>query len=86
MSFFDNIMRGLNLDGGMCPISFRITFIGKNCLFIEGAVKIVKLTGSEVTVRLNGAAAIIKGENLKIKSFAGGDLTMTGDIKSVERV
>ena len=55
MSFFDNIMRGLNLDGGVCPISFRITFIGKDCLFIEGAVKIVKLTGSEVTVRLNGA-------------------------------
>lgn len=79
-------MRGLNLSDGVCPISFRITFIGGNNLFIEGAVRIVKLTATEISVRLNGAAAVIKGENLKIKSFAGGDLTVTGEIKSVERV
>lgn len=79
-------MRGLNLSDGVCPVSFRITFIGANFLFIEGAVRIVKLTATEISVRLNGAAAVIKGENLKIKSFAGGDLTVTGEIKSVERV
>ena len=85
MSFFDNIMRGFNLSDDVCPVSFRITFIGKDRLFIEGAVRIIKLTDAEVSVRLNGAAAVIKGENLKIKSFAGGDLLLTGDIKSVER-
>lgn len=79
-------MRGLNLSDGVCPVSFRITFIGANRLFIEGAARIVKLGASEISVRLNGAAAIVKGENLKIRSFAGGDLTITGDIKSVERV
>lgn len=85
MSFLECVMKGGN-SRGVYPVSFRITVIGKGCILIEGALKIIKLTSGEVSVRLNGAVAIVNGERLKIKSFADGDLVLIGDVKSIEMV
>lgn len=82
MGFSDNIF---NFTGGLCPSSFRITVCGDNGVYVEGAIKIMDIKPQIVIIKVKNGKIVIKGNNLKLKSYFQSDLSIIGEIKEILR-
>ncbi len=82
MGFSDNIFK---FTGGLCPSNYRITVCGDSGVYVEGVNKIIDIQNNIVIIELKNGKIIIKGKNLKIKSYFQSDLSILGEITSIER-
>lgn len=82
MGFSDNIFK---FTGGLCPSGYRITVCGDNGIYVEGVQKIIDIQLNLVILKVKNGKIIIKGNNLKLKSYFQSDLSLLGEISEIIR-
>lgn len=83
MSFLDNILKNFqncNFVGG-----YRATILGDSGVYVEGVVKIVDVKENEIILSIKNGTLLLKGKNLKVRSFYGGDICILGEITAYEK-
>lgn len=84
MSFIDNILENV----GVCETDrgkFRYTVFGEVAGYFENIAGIRYYTEEEIALCLKRGGITVRGENLYIKKFCGGDVVICGKIISVEK-
>lgn len=62
----------------------RVTITGSIALFIENHKGIVEYASDRVRINTGAGALIVKGEDLLIKSLVADEVTIEGQLKSIE--
>jgi hypothetical protein len=81
MSFFYELIKDIKFDsdngGVVCCIEF-----GKSAL-ISGAFKVVSMTEKEIVFCAKKELYLVKGDGLKIKTMAVGEMMVSGNVLGV---
>ena len=80
MGFYDNIFK---ITGGIAPCLFRITVCGDVGVYVEGVIKILDISESQILLKVKGYKIKITGENLKISSYYEKDVSIRGSTLSI---
>lgn len=82
MSFIDNIMQNLGIEG--LP-EFRATLLGDSACYFENVLSIKSYAQDKIEFLTKGGLVIILGSQLYIKQYCSGDLAVCGKIKTLTR-
>ena len=86
MSFIENIKECIGLDAQPLNPPFRAVLFGDTALYLEGVKQIVSFTSEEMVLGLKQGGLKIKGTNLYVKKYCGGDVVVCGKILGLERL
>ena len=67
---------------GFVP-NFKATLLGENSLYLENVKKILGFNSDSIVLLIGKKTFEIKGEELFIKKYYGGDVVICGKIKSL---
>lgn len=81
MSFFDEIIKTVNLSG-FVP-SFKATILGNNALYLENVRKIIGFSSSSIVLALNKQVIELQGQDLCVKKYCSGDMLICGKISGI---
>lgn len=79
----ENLLSSIGLDSELVPNSYRYSVYGKCGGRFEG-VKIESYSPSEVIFSVNGGKITVKGKNISIKKYVEKEVSLSGEITSVE--
>lgn len=80
----NEILTTVGFDEKSEVLGFKCTVLGKYGVYIEGARRIVKFEGDEVTVETVCGQVHIAGENLTLRSMTKTDVVVGGHIANIE--
>ena len=83
MEIFNELSKSLGFDEYL-PKGFRFTVVGKSGGYVQNVKKIVDVKKEAVTVSFDKGIIVFSGEDLFVRSFSGGDLSIKGRITRVE--
>ena len=83
MAFIEDTLSFLGLGKEITPYSYRVTIYGKSGCLIEGVKRICHFSGDRVEFALKNCILEIVGENLKIKKYGDGEVSLVGQISGV---
>ena len=83
MAFIEDALSYLGLGKEITPYSNRVTIFGKSGCLIEGVKRICYFSENRVEFALKNGVLEIVGENLKIKKYGDGEVSLIGIITGV---
>ena len=83
MSFIDDIKGSIGEDF-LFGKNFRCTLFAESGYF-ENVSAVLSFSESEIVLALKGGKLILKGKNLYIKKYCGGDVAVCGKITELKR-
>jgi sporulation protein YqfC len=67
------------------PAEYRITLFGGGCAYVEGVRRIKSFSQTEIVLCFKRCSVKIKGREMRLERFCGGDVAVKGRVDSVER-
>jgi len=86
MSFIENIKNCFCSEELPKEPVYRAVLFGDYAGYFENVTAIAHYDTEEIALSLKKGGIVIKGENLYVKKYCMGDVSVCGKIKSVERV
>ncbi len=80
--FVDEVQEILKIDDKNYP--FTVTLLGGECAIASGVKTVILSTQNELKLKVKSGVLKIVGEDLSIRQIGGGDMYLSGEIKSVE--
>ena len=83
MAFIEDALSYLGLGKEITPYCHRVTIYGKSGCLVEGVRRILQFSEVKVEFALKNCVLEIVGENLKIKKYGDGEVSLVGIITGV---
>ena len=85
LSFIDNVKSCFTSEELPLSPSFRAVMFGDRAIYFEGILSIVYYAKEEIVLQIKKGKIKIKGQDLYIKKYCGGDVAICGLIKGMEK-
>ena len=71
---------------GLVPCEYRLTVLGKRCVYAEGVRCVKSFSEEEILLGLNRGCIKISGSGMQIEKFCDGDVQIRGSVVKIERL
>ena len=85
MNFIENLKEVLGVDEILDANQVKFTVLLDKGGYFENVKGVVSYSDTEIVLKTKPCRIVIKGENLFIKKYCEGDISICGKITSIER-